>query len=258
VGMQLASLVLYTEELDQLQTRGLGKKDVKERSHYGEVDEVVSFRKHRYKDIALRESIKRAVRRGHREFQKGDLKAVTRKQHGRISIIYAMDASGSMRGEKLGTSKKAGIALAYKAIQDQNEVGLIIFTSKIEKSIAPTRDFVMLLEELAKIRAGQETDIGMTIDHALEMFDRHTHTKHLILITDALPTRGNEPNKIAIEAASKARDAGVTISIVGINLEKEGEKLAKDIVELGNGKLYKVTNLHQLDTIILEDYESLK
>jgi Mg-chelatase subunit ChlD len=257
-GLQLASLILYTEELDHLETHSLGKRDLKERSHYGERDEIVMFQKHRYKDLDIRASIQRAVRRGHSRIEREDLKAVTRKQHGRISVVYAMDASGSMRGQKLNISKKAGIALAFKAIHDQNDVGLIIFTSRIEKSIPPTRDFMMLLEELAKIRAGQETDIGLTIDHALSMFEKSVHTKHLILITDALATRGDDPGRIALEAASKARDAGITISVVGIGLEKEGEKLARQIVELGNGKLYKVTNLETMDAVILEDYEALK
>ena len=257
-GLQLASLILYTEELDHLQTHGLGKRDIKERSHYGERDETVPFQKQRYKDIDIRASIQRSIRRGHTKIEREDLKAITRKQHGRISVVYAMDASGSMRGNKLNISKKAGIALAFRAINDKNDVGLVIFTSKIEKSISPTSDFMLLLEELTKIRAGQETDIGLTIEHSLSMFEKDTHTKHLILITDALATRGEDPGKIALEAAAKARDAGVTISIVGIGLEKEGEKLAKEIVEIGSGKLYRVTNLEMMDSIILEDYESLK
>jgi Mg-chelatase subunit ChlD len=256
-GLQLASLVLYTEELDHLQTHGLGRKDLKERSHYGEEDETVRFQNQRYKDLDMRASIMRAIRRGHKRIEREDLKAVTRRQHGKISIVYAMDASGSMRGAKLGISKKAGIALAFRAINDRNDVGLVVFTSKIEKSIPPTRDFPLLLDELAKIRAGQETDLGLTIDHAIGLFEGGGHTKHLILITDALPTRGEDPGRIALEAASKAHDAGVTISIVGINLEKEGEKLAKEIVEIGNGKLYKVTNLQEMDLLILEDYERL-
>lgn len=257
-GLQLASLVLYTEELDHLQTHGLGRRNVKERSHYGEKDEVVTFRKQRYKDVDIRASIMRAIRRGHKRIVREDLKAVTRRQEGKISIVYALDASGSMRGQKLNISKKAGIALAFKAIADENDVGLVVFTSKIERSIPPTRDFVQLLEELTKVRAGQETDIGLVIDHSLQIFEPGVHTKHLILITDALATRGDDPRKIALEAASKACAAGITVSIVGINLEKEGESLAKEIVEIGQGKLYRVTNLGEMDAIILEDYERLK
>lgn len=257
-GLQLASLVLYTEELDHLQAQGIGTRVTKEKSHYGERDEQTEFRRNRYKDLDVRGSIRRAVRRGHQALRKEDLKAMTRKQRGRISIVYAIDASGSMRGEKISISKKAGIALAYRAIQDENEVGLVVFTSRIDKVIPPTRDFGLLLSELARVRAGQETDLALAMDHATGLFDPGAHTKHLVLITDALPTRGGEPGKLTLEAVGRARDAGVTISIVGINLEREGEQLARKMMEIGEGKLYRVRDLGELDAIVLEDYEALK
>jgi Mg-chelatase subunit ChlD len=257
-GLTLASLVLYTEELDQLETRGLGRKDVKERSHYGERSEVVPFSRHRYRDLDIRGSVLRAIRRGHASIDENDLQAVSRKQHGRISIVYALDASGSMRGTKITTVKKAGIALAYKAIQDKNDVGVVVFTSKVELAIPPTQDFMMLLSELTKLRAGQETDIALAIEHTLTVFERGAHTKHLILLTDGLPTAGKDPARKTLEAASAARNAGITISMIGINLEREGEQLARSIVEIGGGKLYRVTSLEDIDALVLEDYESLK
>ena len=128
----------------------------------------------------------------------------------------------------------------------------------LEQSITPTQDFPFLLHELTKIRAGQETDIGLTIEHALTLFDKNTHTKHLILLTDAIPTRGEDPERITLDAVAQARAAGITLSLIGINLEREGEKLAKQIVEIGGGKLYKLANLEEMDIIVLEDYEGLK
>ena len=257
-GLQLAALVRYTEELDKLQPKGLGKREHHEKAHYGEKDQIVPFKNQRYKDLDMRGSIQRAVRRAHTKLLPDDLRAVTRKQHGKISIIYGLDASGSMRGRKMMMCKRAGIALAYKAIEEKNDVGLIIFTSKIEKSIPPTQDFRLLLEELTKVRAGHETDLGLIIDHAVQLFGNKKHTKHLILLSDALPTKGEDPGKIALDAAAHAREAGITISMIGIGLEEEGEKLAIQLVELGGGKLYRVTDLDQLGTIILEDYEQLK
>src|SRR3989338_9815213 len=57
-GMELASLVLYTEELDNLQAKGLGDKKTKRTYIYGEKENVRNFRKHdRYKDIAVKASI---------------------------------------------------------------------------------------------------------------------------------------------------------------------------------------------------------
>jgi len=256
-GFLLSSIVLYTEELDHLLPKGFGEKEKKEKSVYGEKGEVVDYKKTRYRDLAIRKSIKNALRRGHRDLKKEDLKVFERKGRGKISIIYGIDASGSMKGLKLKTAKKAGIALSFKAINEKNKVGLLVFGSEIKKSVEPTNDFLHILKKLSEISASKETDISKTILRALELFPKK-ETKHLVLLTDAIPTKGESPEKQTLEAASLARDQGVTISVIGINLEKEGAKLAEKIVEIGQGRLYRVRDLENLDSVVLEDYGMVK
>lgn len=256
-ALTLASLVLYTEELDHLVPKGFGEREYKKKTHYGEKIEVIDYKKSRYRDLALKASITRSIRRGHETLEKSDLKSYVRDSRGKIAIIYGIDASGSMRGEKLKTAKKAGIALAFKAINEKNKVGLIVFGSEIKKYVEPTNNFLLLIKELASIKASHETDIANTINKAIELFPKH-ETKHLVLITDAVPTKGDKPEEDTLKAVSAARNDNITISLIGINLDSEGFRIAQRITEIGDGKLYRVTELEKIDKIILEDYYSVK
>ncbi|MBC8501345.1 MAG: VWA domain-containing protein [DPANN group archaeon] len=272
-GLFLSSLVMYTEELDKLIAKGFGEKRKKERDAHGDKEDTRGFQKSRYKDIAVRRTIKTTIRRNHKEILKEDIKIFDRRSKGKISIIYGLDSSGSMKGDKLATAKKAGVALAFKAIQERNRVGLIVFGSDIKNVVEPTNDFMSLLRSLTSIRAAMETDISKTIRKAIELFPARKETKHLILLTDALPTKGktlsskatgapkdkllSEPEEATLKSASLARNAGITISVIGIKLDKKGEKLAKRIVEVGDGKLYRVKDLEKVDKVILEDYYTL-
>ncbi len=257
-GLTLSALVLYVEELDNLVPKGFGENKNKKKSLYGDKEDYRNYKKEdRYKDIAMKQSIKTALRRGHTEIFRTDLKSNIRKGEGKISIIYALDASGSMKGDKLRIAKKSGIALAFKAIQDKNKVGLVVFGSDIKEYIPPTQDFMFLLKRLAEIKASMETDIAKSISKSIELFPKHD-TKHLIILTDALPTKGVIPEKETLEAVSEARNNNITISLIGINLDDKGFELARKMIEIGQGKLYKVTNLEEIDKIILEDYDSLK
>ena len=258
-GIELASLVMYFEELDKITPKGiLGEKIHKRVSIYGGKEDVRNYRKSdRYRDIAIKKSVKLAIRRGHRKLDEKDLQVYERQSKGENYIVYALDASGSMKGAKIDACKRAGIALAYKAINEKDKVGLIVFGSEIKTIVKPTNDFPFLIKNITSARASRETDLVATLRKSLELFPNEDITKHLILITDALPTIGKEPEKETLEEASNAKNKGITISLIGINLNEKGKKLAEKIVELGEGKLYMIKNLENIDKIVLEDYYSV-
>ncbi len=258
-GLALASLVMYTEELNHIMPKGiLGTKVHKKASHYGDKENIRAYKKQdRYRDIAIKSAVRLAIRRGHRELSEDDLRTFERQSKGSVYVVYGIDASGSMKGKKIEVAKKAGIALAYKAISSKDKVGLVVFGTDIKDSVEPTLDFSYLLKKIVSIRASMQTDFKAMLEKAIEMFPSEKVTKHLIILTDAMPTVGDRPEDEAMESVSRARSHGITISIVGINLSKEGKELSQKIVQLGDGRLYVVKSLENLDRIILEDYYSV-
>lgn len=254
-ALKLSKIILYTEELDKLAARGLlGEREDKKSYSYGLRDEVKPFRKDRYHDLAIKKTVKLAVKRKHYAIAKEDLIAFERTSKGRRNIIYALDASGSMKGHKLIQCKKAGIALAYKAIEGRDKCGLIVFGKEIKTKIAPTTDFKNLLQEITSANAKEKTNIAATIREAINLFPKEDATKHLLIITDAMPTSGETPEQETLEAAATAADKKITISIIGINLRKEGEEIAKQIVEIGKGRMFAARDAEEVDRIALEDY----
>ena len=258
-GIELASLVMYFEELDKITPKGiLGEKIHKRVSIYGSKEDFRNYKKgDRYKDITIKKSAKLAIRRGHKKLEEKDLRVYERQSKGQSYIVYALDASGSMKGAKIDACKRAGIALAYKAIDERDKVGLIVFGSEIKTAIEPTLDFSYLLKSITSARASKETDLAASLKKSIELFPNENITKHLILITDALPTIGKEPEKETLQQTSMARNKGITISLIGINLNEKGKELAEKIVELGEGKLYTVKNIENIDKVVLEDYYSV-
>ncbi|HLD07168.1 MAG TPA: VWA domain-containing protein [Candidatus Nanoarchaeia archaeon] len=258
-GYDLAAIALYMQELSAVIPKGLeGERLHKRRFHYGDKQDIKPFRKDRYRDIALKSSVKRALRRGHSRLAVDDLAVFQRKARGRIHIIYAIDASGSMKGKKIGVAKRAGVALAYAAIQEKDNVGLIIFGSEVKAIVQPSQDFAAIVRELSQARAGRQTDFVEMLEKAVELFPRDQATKHLVVLSDALPTIGEQPEQETMRAAGMARAANITISIIGMSLDSRGEALARRIVEIGQGRLYLCKDSAALDAIILEDYYSVR
>lgn len=257
-GYRLSALVMYTKELENLKNHSLlGERPHKKQGLFGEKNEVKDYRKHdRYKSIDVKKTVKTTIRRGHDKILKDDLKAYTYHHKSSMEIIYAIDASGSMKGKKIGVSKKAGIALAYKAIENKDKVGIIVFGDEVREKVLPTRNFTEILARLAKVRASNKTDIACTIKEACDMFSGSNSTKHIMLITDAMPTVGEDPEEEVLKEVSIAKSKDITVSISGINIDDKGEELGRKIAEVSGGKFHIVKDLENMDKIILEDYYS--
>ncbi len=252
-GFKLASLTLAIQELDKITPKDMfGDKISDKKTHYGEKDDIANYNSnHRYKDIAMRSTIKSAIRRGHSEISSNDLKIFTRKSKGSVYVIYGLDASGSMHGKKMEVAKKAGIALAHKAISTHDKVGLLVFNSEIKATVNPTDDFFSIVNTIAKVQASKETNLVFAIDKAIEMFPPGDATKHLLLMTDGVPTVGDKED--VFKAVARAKAHNITISVIGINLA-DGRSIAQKIAEYGEGRLYIIKNLTETDQIVLDDY----
>ncbi len=257
-GFDLASAVIYMKELDDLRTKGFGEKRNKKIMMYGEKENTRNYRKHdRYRDIALKSSIRKALRKRHSKLEFDDLKVFERDSRGKLYVVYCLDASGSMKGRKIEICKKAGVALAYKAIDEMDNVGLVVFGDKIEDFLHPTNNFSQFMQSIVRIKPKKQTDIALTIERAIEIFPRENVAKHMVLITDASPTVGNDPERNTLSLAERAVNLGITISLVGIGLSEDAAELAKKIVNIGRGRLYIVKDLENLDKVVLQDYYSL-
>jgi Mg-chelatase subunit ChlD len=258
-GFEMASLVLYMDEIDKLVGKDVGGEKLQKKADIHGVRHNIKGYTHssRYRDISVKKTVKTAVRRQHKQIQADDLRVFEREARGKIEIVYAFDASSSMKGAKIKNAKKAGVALAFKALEEKDKVGLIVFGDEVKASLLPSGEFGDILKEITKIKARGQTNLALTIKKSIELFSSENHTKHLILLTDALPTVGEEPEKETLDAVELAAGNSITVSIVGININEEGEELAKKIAELGNGRLYIAKDVEELDKIILLDYYSV-
>ena len=255
-GFKASVVSLYLKELDKISSFS-GRRAGAQENPAGLPDELVRFTNQSFRNLAVKGTVKKAARRSHGSIDAEDLVMSKRVATKQAEIIICIDASSSMKGEKIHACKRASVILAYSAIRNGDKVGILVFSEKVSKKIKPSRDLFHLIEEISRIRTISLTDISNAISESLELFSRSA-SKNIFLITDAMPTKGKKPVEHAVSSAVRAADSKVHLSLVGIAFNKESESIARRIVDAARGSLYCIRDIKELDKIFIEEYYSLK
>ncbi len=255
-GWELSGIVALLEELNFLhQKSAFGERFRKKAKGTEPGQDHRRFSAgHRFADIDMRKTIRIAAKRGHSRIGKEDIRVVRRESKSLLNVVFALDASSSMRGQKLAQCKRSALSLAFNAIRNKDNVGIVVFGADLKAVVEPTRDFGRIVRTIMRARAGSLTNIALTIRRAAELLLKSKGDKHIILITDSKPTAGERPKEDALREVRKARARGITLSIIGIELDEESAGFSESLVETGGGRLYIVRNVEELSLLVLEDY----
>ncbi len=154
-------------------------------------------------------------------------------------IVLAIDSSGSMDGEKIEQAKTAALGL-LKQLRPTDQISIISFSDKASVDLPMTR--VGNSRELAAAVKGISVS-GLTAMYAaLEAaFTQARQTsleggtvKRVILLTDGNPTVGRTDTKEFITLAQNMREAGITITAIGIGNDYN-ETLLEKVAEAAGG-----------------------
>lgn len=257
-GIDTVALELLEDEFRTLGAIG-GEHDTLTRGGVSERIETRPFLKHA--KLALRSTIRLSMKRGHEKISREDLRSWERAGTVSVDFVYALDTSGSMRGAKLDACKKAAIGLAYLGIKGRDRVAVVSFKSKPSLSANFGEPLDEFARKVAALSPSETTDIAGALRFSrgiLSEDKRKDRERHIILITDAMPTSGERPVEETMEEASACKESGMTISVVGINLDKEGDDIARRIAQIGGGSFYHVSDAERVNDAVLDDRGKVK
>lgn len=164
-----------------------------------------------------------------------------------LTVIIMLDASGS---SYFGTAKRMknelaaeiSAVLAFAAIQNNDRVGLIIFTDRIEKFIPPRKGLQHVLRVIREALYFKPKGRGTDIAGALKYLDNVTTRRAVTFVISDFFTKDF---KVPLSIANKKHD------MVGITITDPRE------IELPNAGLVELTDA-ETGAIFLVDTSNLK
>lgn len=185
--------------------------------------------------------------------EESDLRFKTRESHTGATIVFLVDASGSMgAAQRMKETKEAILSLLWDSYKKRDKVGLIAFGRGGARTLLEVTSSVDLAErELQSLPAGGKTPLAAGLFHAWR-FIRARRVKDpeimpvLLLVTDGRANEGlwtQSPMDDAIKAASLL-ESEKTATVV-IDAEKSFVALgfAKKIARAMNAVYWKVDGI---------------
>ncbi len=256
--------------------------------------EIKDVRKYRrgdsYKDIAIRETIRDAIRDGRDDVQRDNLYVYEREPEkrelmaeGDVDIVVVLDLSGSMAyGDKLWYAKQAIVVLNLIAERYGNRVGVVGFRDLSTEVTDLGSDRNTTLAEVANLLPKGGTNIAAGLRRSLDLLvgdlkDMEPGSndpevvserrKQVILLTDGDATHP-KPKRFAAEYARRCARMtakyGITISVVCIgDVDEDGEskwynpRLAQQIADIGGGRIFFVRDMKDLSPVFVSEIDEL-
>ncbi len=146
-----------------------------------------------------------------------------------LSVVLAIDRSGSMRGQPIKDALKAAKDF-IKEMRAIDRVGLVSFDDQVIVISRPNADKGPLLKEIDKIKVGKDTALNDAVKKSLQLLSPFIGRRAVIVLTDGKENRSKATREETIQEAFRM---GVPLITVGLGQEVDIDAL--DAMADGSG-----------------------
>ena len=186
---------------------------------------------------------------------KSDLRYKIRESHVGATIVFAVDASGSMGAKKrMKVTKETIISMLMDSYQKRDKIGLVAFKGKDAEALLEITNSVELAQkQLQNMSTGGKTPLAAglfkswQILKAAKLKDSEI-LPMLVLVTDGranFPLLTDDPVEDALKVAESIRNEGIHAVVIDTEKEFISLHIAKQIADKMGADYYKVDELHK-------------
>ncbi|MFZ3373224.1 MAG: VWA domain-containing protein [Desulfitobacteriaceae bacterium] len=198
-----------------------------------------------YRDLALRETLRQAIKHQHREVHRKDIQIQQREKRVRVDVILCIDVSGTMAQlEKYWLSKRIAMQLGLTYLNHGDQVGVVAFANDAVRISKLTNNKHHLTKNILglEISSNSFTNIGAGLEMAgrtLAYSGGKSGGSQVIVISDGEATAPRDnPEQFVIKQASSLRRQGILVTTVCLNEKNANPLLMRKVAKVAGGRFY--------------------
>lgn len=247
---------------DKIFRQGSGRRSkTKSSANKGRYAAFTPRRSPRHRDLVLDATLRAAAPyqslRNHTEcavaLTKNDLRFKIRENHVGATIVFVVDASGSMGAQKrMKAAKEAILSMLLDSYQKRDRIGMIAFRKdKAEILLHITSSVDLAQKKLQQLPTGGRTPLAAGIFQAWQLLKARKLKDPemlpiLVLVTDGRANSSlwsDDPVADAIKAAELVRQEGIHSVVIDTEKDFISLHIARQIANVMNATYYQVDDL---------------
>ena len=146
-----------------------------------------------------------------------------------LSVVLAIDRSGSMRGDPIRDALKAAHDF-IKEVRGIDRVGVVSFDDHVTVISRPSADKGPLLKAIERIKVGKDTALNDAVMKSVQLLAPFTGRRAVVVLTDGKENRSKASREGTVQEAARN---GVPVITVGLG--KEADASALEAMATGSG-----------------------
>ncbi|OGP55970.1 MAG: hypothetical protein A2Y65_05695 [Deltaproteobacteria bacterium RBG_13_52_11] len=146
-----------------------------------------------------------------------------------LSVVLAIDRSGSMRGEPIRDALEAAKDF-IREMRGIDRVGVVTFDDHVTVFSRLAADKGPLLKDIEKIKVGKDTALNDAVMKALQLLSPFTGRRAVVVLTDGKENRSKATREGTIQEAVR-----IGVPVISVGLGKEVDASALEAVAEGSG-----------------------
>ncbi len=173
---------------------------------------------------------------------------VDRRGRRAASLVFVIDASGSMARENRLELVKSSLRLLVGELDEGDTIGIVAFDTTARSVLESTgaENAASIFAAIGTLQPGRSTNVEAGLTLGYEMAARHlqvTGTNRVILLSDGVANTGATHVDAILKRVRQHRARGILLSCIGVGMGNHNDVLMEQLADRGDGHCVYVDRL---------------
>ena len=175
-----------------------------------------------------------------------------------MNLVFVLDKSGSMAGERMQLVKDA-LMMLVDQIRDTDTIGLVTFDSTGHVVLEPTpgTERYRIRKAIRELSTGGSTNAGQGLELGYGLMEKVYDAdaiNRVVLASDGVANTGETDQVRILKNVTERAEARVDLTTLGVGMGNHNDVFLEQLADQGNGSCHYLDDIQEAERVLVEGF----